>query len=82
MPQIIVAPVATLSEFETSFNNAGELVITAKDANGNDISRASLIIPPGPFCLVYSPIAKDWNAIPLKEFPDGYQLVQTIIGVE
>lgn len=82
MPQIIVAPIATLSEFETSINELGELVITAKDANGNDISRAGLTMPPSPFCLVYNPTVKDWQVIPLRDYPDGYQLVQTIIGVD
>lgn len=82
MAQIVVAPVATLSEFATSINELGELVITAKDADGNDISRAGLIMPPSPFILVYNPITKDWSAIPLRDYPDGYQLVQTIIGVD
>ena len=82
MPQIVVAPVATLSEFATSINEFGELVITAKDADGNDISRAGLIMPPSPFVLVYNPTTKDWSAIPLRDYPDGYQLVQTVIGVD
>lgn len=82
MPQIIVAPIATLSEFETSINEVGELVISAKDANGNDISRAGLTMPPSPFCLVYNATTKDWSAIPLQDYPNGYQLVQTIIGVD
>ncbi len=82
MPQIVVAPVATLSEFATSINELGELVITAKDADGNDISRAGLIMPPSPFILVYNPTTKDWSAIPLRDYPEGYQLVQTIIGVD
>lgn len=82
MPQIIVAPIATLSEFETSINEFGELVIFAKDSNGNDISRAGLTIPSSPFSLVYNPVTKDWLAIPLRDYPDGYQLVQTIIGVD
>lgn len=82
MPQIIVAPVATLSEFETSINEVGELVILAKDANGNDISRAGLTMPPSPFCLLYNPTTQDWSAIPLQDYPSGYQLVQTIIGVD
>ena len=80
--QIIVAPLATLSEFETSFNKFGELVISAKDANGVDISRAGLIIPNSPFTLVYNPSTKDWSVIPMQDYPDGYQLVQTIIGVD
>lgn len=80
--QIIVAPVATLSEFSTSFNEFGELAISAKDADGVDISRAGLIIPNSPFTLVYNPSTKDWNVIPMQDYPEGSQLVQTIIGVD
>lgn len=79
---IITAPLASLSEFQASINELGELVISAKDADGNDISRAGLTMPPSPFCLVYNPTTKDWSAIPLRDYPDGYQLVQTIIGVD
>lgn len=80
--KVTVAPMAALSEFETSLNEFGELAISAKDADGVDISIAGLIIPSGPFSLVYNPITKDWGVIPLRDYPSGYQLVETIIGVE
>ena len=79
---IITAPPASLSEFSASFNEFGELAISAKDADGVDISRAGLIIPNSPFALVYNPSTKDWSVIPMQDYPDGYQLVQTIIGVD
>ena len=79
---IITAPLASLSEFQASINEFGELVISAKDADGNDISRAGLAMPPSPFCLTYNATTKDWQAIPLRDYPNGYQLVQTVIGVD
>lgn len=80
--EIVVAPVATLSEFEPSFNSNGELLISAKDADGNDISKSAMLIPASPFMLIFNPIDKNWGIISFQEFPKDYQLVKVITGVE
>jgi hypothetical protein len=78
--EIIVAPTITLSEFSVAFNSSDEMLITAKDSSGNDISRSGgLPMPPCPFVLAYNPENKDWLTIPLQEFPDGYKMVTCII---
>jgi formylmethanofuran dehydrogenase subunit D len=81
--EIIVAPVATLSEFSITFNNYAEIIVTAKDADGNDISRSGgITIPNGPFALLFNPATKDWITATISDFPIGYELVQCILGTK
>lgn len=81
--EIIVAPVATLSEFNVTFNNYAEMVVSAKDADGNDISRSGgITVPNGPFVLLFNPTTKDWMTANISDFPKGYELVQCILGTK
>jgi hypothetical protein len=80
--EIRVAPTITLSEFNVAFNSSDEMLITARDSNGIDISRSGgLPVPPYPFVLAYNPESKDWITISLQEFPNGYKMVTCITGV-